>query len=310
MKVILSIFFLGALVSCSLPKRYHRQRAEKGNMHSFVYFKTVTVQNDPYKLLIKSKIGDSFDSVKIAYWGGQTEVTNEQYWEYLSHLRKTDTALFKARKPKTENWRTYSEDIRFADSLSNHYDDIQQFGDFPVVNITPEDAKGYVYWLNSIEPDSLVFYRLFKEFEWLEFFNDHEEIDSSFAWGGYYWRSSNHAPLANYAEFDQNQIRYNHLSDDIEFENSDSIGYQSYVNGPMSVWSFNPNCWGAYNLSGNVAELTTEFYELDGNWFGNTHGGSWHSPVFYLRKFPSETYLLPSPFVGFRVLKIQVLLDE
>lgn len=310
MKVALPLFFLSILVSCSLQKQYHRQRIESGNEQTFVYFKTIPALNDPFKPLIKYKVGDSLQTVKIAYWGGQTEVTNQQYWNYLFNLKENDSILFETHKPKTENWSSFSNQFNFADSLAKKYDDLNVFKEYPVVNITHEDALGYINWLNLIEPDSLIFYRLFTEFEWLELFNDHKEIDSSFAWGGNYWRNANHIPLGNYAEFDQNQIRYNHISGIVHFENSDSIDYQSYVNGPMEVWSFNPNAWGAYNLSGNVAELTTEYFNLDSTWYCTTHGGSWHSPVFYLRKLPSETYLLPSPYVGFRVLKIQIILDE
>jgi formylglycine-generating enzyme required for sulfatase activity len=307
-----TLFALSLLIftSCSIQRQYSIERTENGNEQPFVYIKTISAVSDPFKPVIESRVGGNLDSVKVAYFGGQTEVTNKQYWRYLSYLEETDSLLYEVRKPKTENWRLHADRITFADSLADNYDNLDQFHNYPVVNITPDDAQGFTNWLNNIDTDSLVFYRLFNEFEWLELFNDHPESDSSFAWGANYWRNEHYIPLGNYAEFDQNQVRYNHISDDMSFDYSDSIGYFAYVNGPMSVWSFNPNTWGAYNLSGNVAELTLEHYKLNSTWYCKTHGGSWHSPIFYLRKSPSETYQLPSPFVGFRVLKIEIIKPE
>lgn len=306
MKIFFGFICMVLLYSCSTARKLQKMRVKNGNELSFVYFKKVDVINDPNVQLLKAKFPSEVDSMTIYYWGGQTEVSNKQYWEFLSYLKLNDPANYEFHKPKTQNWKAYSKDFNIADSLGQYYDSLNLFGSHPVVNISPENTIAFVNWLNKIEPDSLVSYRLFTTTEWLEFFNDKTEMDSSFAWGGDYWRGKNHAPLANYAEFNQNQIRYNHLADEITWEHSDSIGYDSFVNGPMSVWSFNPNHWGAWNLSGNVAELTEDYFKIDSTWYCQTHGGSWHSPIFYLRKSPTETYKLPSPYVGFRVLKIQV----
>ena len=233
-------------------------------------------------------------------------MSNEDYWKFLDYLKEIDSiSLFEKHKPKTDNWLNYSEDFNFADSMSKHYDSLTLFGNHPVVNITPGDALAYANWLNTIEPDSTVIYQLFTENDWLLYFNDSDDLDSSFSWGSRYWMNASRDLLGNFAEFDQNQIRYNHLSDKISWYGSDSLGYSSYVNGPMACWSFSPNCWGAYNMSGNVAEITSNSYEIDGRWYCKTRGGSWHSPVFYLRKIAKETYQLPSPYVGFRVVKLQ-----
>lgn len=248
------------------------------------------------------------DQMKVTYWGGQHEVTNAQYWKFLNYLQDIDSlSSFELHKPKTANWKN-DKSLTIGDSLSVYYDSLELFGNYPVVNITPLDAQAYVNWLNQIEPDSMVFYRLFTPNEWLELFNDHVDLDSSFAWGGTYWRNYDHAPLGNYAEFNQDQIRYNQLNDEVRWEYSDSIGYTSFVNGPMKVYSFNPNAWGAYNMSGNVAEIVGSYYEIENSWYCQTHGGSWHSPIFYLRKFAKETYKVPSPYVGFRVLKTKLVL--
>ncbi|WP_294671253.1 SUMF1/EgtB/PvdO family nonheme iron enzyme [uncultured Fluviicola sp.] len=310
MKIFFGILTLAILFSCSTARKFQKTRSKNGNDLTFVYFKKGEASKDPYHQILGFRYPKEIDSMTAFYWGGQTEVTNKQYLKFVAYLKVSDSLGYEKHKPKTFNWRAYSEDFDFADSMARNYDNLEAFGNHPVVNITPENATAFVTWLNKIEPDSLVFYRLFKPFEWLELFNEKKEIDSSFAWEGNYWRNKNQLPLANYAEFDQDQIRYNHLTDRITFQNSDSVGYESYVNGPMNVWSYNPNYWGAWNMSGNVAEITESYYKLDSTWYCTTRGGSWHSPVFYLRKSSTETYKLPSPYVGFRVLKIQLKLRE
>ena len=180
------------------------------------------------------------------------------------------------------------------------------FLNYPVVNITPEAANAFALWLTKIEPDPLVYYRLFTPKEWLLLFNSTEKIDSSFAWETTYWRNDNGTKLGNYAEYDQDQIRYDRIKDYVYWKNSDSIGYLYKVFGPREVYSYNPNVFGAYNMSGNVAEITTNYLAVDGETHCFTRGGSWSSPVFYLRKIAEEEYTVPSPFVGFRILKVKI----
>ncbi len=291
------------LTSCSSERRYIKERVENGNNLSFTYFKEAIRSYSSWSEYVPE---NGIDAMTVIYFGGQTEISNKDYWKFLDYLNENDsTAMFEKHKPKTDNWLNYSNDFNFADSMAKHYDSLDLFGNYPVVNITPDDAIAYVNWLNEIEPNSTIIYGLFTEEDWLTFFNEDRDIDSSFAWDSYYWRNSSQSPLGNFAEFDQNQIRYNQLSDKISWYDSDSIGYLSYVNGPMKCWSYNPNYWGAYNMSGNVAEITSAYFKLDGKWYCKTRGGSWHSPVFYLREIAEETYQLPSPYVGFRIMKYQ-----
>lgn len=303
MKSVFLFFLLNLIVfSCSIERKYAKERRERGNHLSFVYFKKSPV-NELYSSASDIHSSDSFVYI---YFGGQTEVSNNDYWRFLNYLKEKDAILFQEHRPKTENWSNYKKDFNFADSMAEHYDDLNLFGEYPVVNVTHIDAEAYIRWLNEIEPDSTVNYHFFSTEKWLEFFNKTPTVDSSFSWGGTYWRNSFDQPLGNYAEFDQNQIRYDQIDDQIHWYNADSVGYNSYVNGPMKCWSFNPNTYGGYNLSGNVAEMVGPFWKQKGQWHCMTLGGSWHSPVFYLRKLAEERYKIPSPYVGFRVLKLQV----
>ncbi len=300
---LLAISLIIFLSSCSTERKYLKERSENGNNLAFMYFKKTTQTFSSWSGYFPE---DGVDSMSVFYFGGQTEISNKDYWEFLDYLKENDSIeLFEKHKPKTANWLNYSDDFTIADSMSKHYDNLEFFGHYPVVNLTPEDALAYANWLNKIEPDSTIIYQLFTPNEWLSFFNKDEDIDSSFAWDSFYWMNSFREPLGNFAEFDQNQIRYNHLTDIVSWHGSDSLGYSCFVNGPMACWSFNPNWWGAYNMSGNVAEITNIYFKIDGIWYCKTRGGSWHSPVFYLREIAEEIYQLPSPYVGFRIVKCQ-----
>jgi formylglycine-generating enzyme required for sulfatase activity len=280
-----------------------RERSKNGTNLSFTYFKKTTRTFSSWYGYYPE---DTVDSLDVFYLGGQFEVSNNEYWVFLDYLKGIDSLdLFEQHRPKTENWSNYRDDFNIADSMAQQYDSLEIFGNHPVVNVTPQDALAYANWLNSIEPDSTVIYQLFTRSHWLLFFNENENIDSSFAWESNYWKFSSHIPQGNYAEFDQDQIRYNHISDKISWYGSDSLGYSSFVNGPMKCGSYSPNYWGAYDMSGNVAEITSANLGVDGKRYCKTRGGSWHSPVFYLREIAEETYALPSPYVGFRIVKIQ-----
>lgn len=302
------LFLYLFLFSCSTSKKLNKIRFEKGNNLHFVYFKKTNELHYYSKLEIERHLGYEVDSFSFALFGSQTEISNKSYWTFLNSLKAKDSITkFEKHKPKTSNWKNYRDNFYFADSLAKFYDSLELFGNYPVVNITPEDALAYIIWLNKIEPDSTVFYKLFSKKEYQYFFNDLAETDSTFSWGTDYWRNSYNYDLGNFAEFDQEQIRYSQREDQISFCCVDSIGYLFHVNGPREVYSYNPNCWGAYNLSGNVAEINTHSKKIGEDIYCTTIGGSWYSPVYYLRKNTTETYKLPSPFVGFRVMKIQLI---
>ena len=61
-------------------------------------------------------------------------------------------------------------------------------------------------------------------------------------------------------------------------------------------------------MSGNVAEIiNTPPQQIGDTIVYWTKGGSWHSPLYYLRKHTWERYVLPSPYVGFRVVKYEII---
>lgn len=295
-----------------MERKYHKERKAAGNNVPFVYFNKTKASNDVYSGTSYYKsITENLDSIDIFLFGSQTEISNKQYNIFLNYLKENDSIeLYNKYKPDSLQWLIQKNKVIYPDSLYQYYSSHTIFLNYPVVNITPEAANAYALWLTKIEPDTLVYYRLFTTKEWLLLFNDNKGIDSSFAWGGNYWRNDNGTKLGNYAEYDQSQIRYNRIEDYVYWENSDSLGYSYTLFGPREVYSYNPNPWGAYNMSGNVAEITLDYFIKDNKIHCITKGGSWSSPVFYLRKIAREEYIVPSPFVGFRILKVKIQPNE
>ncbi len=291
-----------------------KQREKNGNDLSFVYFKSIPYSEYLFKQGLK--VNDTL-STKILLRGGTYEVTNGQYWRFLNSIKDSNYQAYLDNLPYDEAWEEYRYIINdFTDTLKALYNDFEKSKNYPVVNITPNNMKAYLSWLNKIEPNPNVRYRMFTAEEWLDLFNcSKDPNDSTFAWGTNYWRNKANSLLGNFAMFDQNQIRFDILRNQVKFAHLDSIGYQSRINGPLSVYSYNPNCYGAWNMSGNVAELTAGYpnagsyytvYRDSIHWSVTTHGGSWISPVYYLRKGVTENYKIPSPFVGFRVLQVEI----
>jgi formylglycine-generating enzyme required for sulfatase activity len=311
------IIFALLLVSCSTSSFLdgQKQRVKNGNNLSFIYFKTVPFSEYEFKESLV--VSDTVNTV-IQFFGTQTEITNEQYWAFLNSIKKTSYEEYEKHLPRHEEWLNYRDKYHdFADSLKELYENNEASKDYPIVNITPENMFAYVNWLNDIEPNKNVKYRLFSSIEWLEFFNCTSELnDSTFTWEGNYWRNERGSLLANFAELNQDQYRYNRINDVGYFNNKDSLGIEFFILGPKPVFSYNPNCYGAYNMAGNVAEFNIgsrhrrAYYKTDKKWRANTFGGSWGSPIFYLRKSIEETYLLPSPLVGFRVLMVYIKEEE
>jgi formylglycine-generating enzyme required for sulfatase activity len=171
----------------------------------------------------------------------------------------------------------------------------------PVINVSWDDAKEYVRWLNdkvraaqkdADAPDGTGPYRLLSEAEW-----------EYAARGGtttlYYWGNNFVKGRAN----------------------CDGCGSQWDNEQTAPVGSFPPNPFGLYDMAGNVLQWVEDCYHenylhapTDGSpWIMGKcdsrarvmRGGSWYNNTYYLRS--SQRYSAPPEFrglnVGFRVAK-------
>ena len=126
------------------------------------------------------------------------------------------------------------------------------FSEYPVVGVTWEQARAFCSWRTKIQSDylnsrgepELQAYRLPSEVEW-EYAARGGKVYSMYPWGGYYSRDEEGVFLANFKPFRGNYVEDGGI-------------------GTMKVGSYEPNEYGLYDMSGNVAEWTETAYDEAG----------------------------------------------
>lgn len=317
-KSYLYIIILGyILISCSVGRKMSESRSKTGISEDYVYthrdslYLTGPHQWYYHDYKKKNSINITNQFVPIAIWIGQTEVTNRQYNFFLnSLLRDSLYEVYNTCKPDATGWLRIDSLNPFYIKQSMEYHISPEFLDFPVVNVSLRAVKEYIHWLNKNEPSENIIYKLPSEDEWMKGFNHGGLEDSTYAWGHNSCFNNKNSLLGNFAMLDPEQWRYDQVSDKFWFQNFKSDGYKSIINGPEKFYAYNPNEMGAYNMSGNVAEIIEGFIgnnelQTDTTNICWTKGGSWLSPPYYGRNHMWERYILPSPCVGFRVVKYE-----
>lgn len=149
---------------------------------------------------------------------------------------------------------TYS----YNEPLATRYFWHPGFDDYPVVGVTWKQALAFCNWRTKIQNDYLTqrreatlhSYRLPTEAEW-EYAARGGKDFSMYPWGGYYSRDDKGVFLANFKP-----LRGNYVEDG---------GIAT-----MKVGSYDPNEYGIYDMSGNVAEWTETAYDEAGyNYFSD-----------------------------------------
>ncbi|NCB07031.1 MAG: gliding motility-associated lipoprotein [Bacteroidia bacterium] len=126
------------------------------------------------------------------------------------------------------------------------------FDDYPVVGVTWNQARAFCNWRTKIQSDylsskgepDLHAYRLPSEVEW-EYAARGGKNFSMYPWGGYYTRDDEGVFLANFKPLRGNYVEDGGIS-------------------TMKVGSYEPNEYGLYDMSGNVAEWTETAYDEAG----------------------------------------------
>lgn len=229
----------------------------------------------------------------------KTEVSNLEYRTFLFDLliqnRKEE---FLIAKPDQAMWvKEYPN--AFNKPMQENYFSHPAYDDYPAVGMSRKGAELYCNWLteerNKLNPEKygtlLNKVRLPTVKEWEQAAKGMKD-KTPYPWGGPYLRNSNGCFLANFRP----------MKDDYT---ADGAFHTAKVD------SYNPNDYGLYCMSGNVAEMV--YYEGE-NMLPGTKGGSWTSVGQELQiidgkdRFKGQT--TPSCNVGFRPVISYLSEDE
>jgi len=194
-----------------------------------------------------------FDTRKFIFKYQVLDVNDASVKSNREDMSSTDRTVFLSYVeepifPDTLTWMhdfTYS----FNDPYTKHYFHHPAFDDYPVVGVSWKQAVAFAKWrsqimnsfLTKIKEPVLPEFRLPTEAEW-EYAARGGLDNSPYPWGGPYTRNLKGCFLANFKP-----LRGNYTVDGGE--------------KAIKTGSYNPNGYGLYDMSGNVAEWTSNSYD-------------------------------------------------
>jgi len=211
------------------------------------------------------------------------EVTNIKYREFLQDLKSANqTEKYATCRYDSTQW---TKKFPSPNSKPMLYHSHPAYDHFPVVNITTEGAQSYCEWLtNRYNKDSKrtykkVLFRLPTETEWKRLSGPLP--GHNLPWYGNFPYADEHGKtfLANLKVKDQVTGNTDYIADG---------GMMTLI-----VGHYKPNNLGIYDVIGNVCEMTAD---------GRLKGGSWDNYLDECTIDKTQTYSLPDPRVGFRVI--------
>ncbi|MFI5151115.1 MAG: formylglycine-generating enzyme family protein [Bacteroidia bacterium] len=251
-----------------------------------------------------------------------SEVINLEYRTFLFDLliqgRKAD---FLKAKPSQQLWVTETG-LEGMKKLQDDYFSSSFYDSYPVVNISRQGAEMYCAWLDeegrkagAEKVNPLVHVRLPDDVEWMYAAGGGYQ-ESAYPWSGFMVHdprlSKLHPTTMNLRGYFLANFclkKFTGKRDSICVGNT-KIHKDAYTTAGMMtgtamytapVYSYNPNDFGIYCMSGNVAEMVV----LHGSTTPGTKGGGWNSDEKHIAINGEDEYAGktgPSPYIGFRVV--------
>ena len=224
------------------------------------------------------------------------EVSNLNYQEYLDDLKKSGKMNeYQAALVDSAKWNSkYFQ----GDKYVQHYFSHKAYKNYPVVNLTRQQAEKYCEWLTQIwrkyTKNQSIVVRLPKRAEFLRAANG-SSLERPYSWNSPYIRTQKGKVMANFLQIDGGCITRDTLTGKLilatnSFDYIGDGGHYADVTAPVE--SYFPNEFGIYHLNGNVSEMIS-----DGNF---AVGGDWNSPGFDIRNQSIKKFTEANPMVGFR----------
>lgn len=274
-----------------MKKRLMKIASRKGG---YVYIPSGTFENEGNKVSV------------IAFHMQIAEVSNLQYRTFLFDLliRGKKDAFLKA-KPDQKNWTTKVSGKMKA--MEEMYFSHSAFDDYPVVNVSAKGAEMYCVWLSTslaeVYPkERFNDFRIPTKPEWM-FAATTEGRNPVYPWGTESLINEHGCFLANFNYRIKDSTFWKEKR--MKLENSKPEDYKVYKSDgavhTAKVVTYNPNSFGLYNMSGNVAELVY----LGPEKHIGTCGGGWMNSASEIKlnaPDPHEGKVESHPNIGFRVV--------
>ena len=227
---------------------------------------------------------NSFSKVKDGFWVGKTEVSNDDYHQFLNAIKSdVSETEFKTLLPDTLVWRAT---LSYNEPMVKYYFSHPAYKNYPVVGVSYEAALAYCAWLNKdferIKSKNQLKqgrFRLLTPEEW-KYAAQGGDTTKTYPWGSGFVRNNRGSYLAN----------FNYRAEDTA-QSKSGLNDRAVYTSP--VLSFFPNSFGAYNMCGNVAEMVLHK--------GIVMGGSYLDPAYNIRVYSKKTYTSATADIGFRV---------
>jgi len=218
------------------------------------------------------------------------EVSNGFYLQYVRSLQSQEKSdLSQKALPDTLVWR---DKLSLNEPYTQYYFRHPAYHDYPLTGVTHAQSIAFCSWLTKVYnsdpkrrfkkvtftlPDSVQ-----REYAALGGLNG-----SVFPWGGPNMQNSKGAWLANFRIIDQANLQRTlengkSLNEFVIRQSYSDLTVPGHADVTAPVTSYYPNGYGLYNMSGNVEEFL--LHE------GETMGGSWMDPGYYLQNHVHETY--------------------
>ncbi|TXB65835.1 SUMF1/EgtB/PvdOfamily nonheme iron enzyme [Vicingus serpentipes] len=256
-----------------------------------------------------------------AFYMQTTEVSVVEYRTFLFDLLIQDRKdEFLIAKPDQTKWMEYGDALQ---PMEKNYFSSEAYNDYPMNNVSKEGVGLYCKWLNQEQTKAygkiINDVRLPSKEEWMYAAIGKNE-KSPYPWGGPYLRNSKGCFLANFKPgATKNNNCESTLSKLEGTANKDSLSnyYKTADNiivpkeskdlysadggyFTVKVSSYNPNDFGLYCMSGNVAEMT-----INNDKKIVAKGGGWNSVGQQLQIEADNDFENagePSAEIGFRVV--------
>ena len=209
----------------------------------------------------------------------KTEVSNLEYTVFLSSISIEDSVK---SLPQSKMWGIDKNN----EPQIKYYFRHPAYRDYPVVNVTYENAKSYCKWLTGVLNNSYkhlkVIVRLPTEKEW-EYAAKGGNKFAIYPWG--------YETMRVKEGKNQGRMQANFMRGKGDFIGAlGKLDDDADITAPVT--SYWPNPFGLFCMSGNVAEMVSEK--------GLVKGGSWKSRADWLQIQKKQYVYTASPEVGFR----------